>query len=339
MDAHILDKEKIPTLIDKLSEKYEVYGPGEERFTLLSCENTEGSKTEKPAVDLNERGKVPPKSIFFPQTEEILRFDGDIEVEEEGKEIAVLGIRPCDAQSFAMLDEVFGEEYDDPYYQKKRRDSLLVGLGCNSPDRNCFCSSVEGGPFSSEGLDILMTDLGEHFYLEGVSKEGEKFLEENDDIFEKPAQEDEEKRKEIENEAQEKIERKIDVEKVHEQLQGLFENGYWKEKARKCMGCGVCTFLCPTCHCFDMQDETYGEEGARVRIWDSCMYPEYTVQASGYNPRAGRMNRLRNRVYHKYDYMKKNFDIIGCVGCGRCIEHCPTNMDLIEVLNGLEEVN
>ena len=119
---------------------------------------------------------------------------------------------------------------------------------------------------------------------------------------------------------------------VAEKLDTVFENPFWNKVAAKCVGCGTCTYLCPTCHCFDMQDESTLTKGARVRVWDTCMNPEYTLQASGYNPRPGRTNRVRNRIYHKYAYYPKNFDTIACVGCGRCIDMCPVNIDIIDVV-------
>ena len=105
----------------------------------------------------------------------------------------------------------------------------------------------------------------------------------------------------------------------------------------RCLGCGICTYVCPTCHCFDIQDELRGQDGRRVRTWDSCMYPEYTIHTSGHNPRPARMNRLRNRFYHKFKYYHDNFDVHLCVGCGRCVDNCPVNIDIIEVMGQVEE--
>jgi ferredoxin len=130
------------------------------------------------------------------------------------------------------------------------------------------------------------------------------------------------------------------VDNIEKKLDMIFESTYWEENARKCIGCGVCTFLCPTCHCFDIHDETNtaSNHGARIRVWDSCMYPEYTKQASGYNPRPTRMNRLRNRIYHKFNYIPKQYQVFGCVGCGRCIEKCPMAIDIIDIINNAWEV-
>ena len=130
----------------------------------------------------------------------------------------------------------------------------------------------------------------------------------------------------------------MDTKDIVEKLDKIFENELWKNISLKCLGCGICTFQCPTCHCFDIQDETTITNGARVRVWDTCMNPEYTLHASGHNPRPARMNRTRNRVYHKFNYYPKNYNVIACVGCGRCISDCPVNIDIIDVIDQAREV-
>ena len=124
----------------------------------------------------------------------------------------------------------------------------------------------------------------------------------------------------------------MDLDGIVLKLDKMFDHELWHNTAMKCIGCGICTYLCPTCHCFDMQDESTLDEGARIRVWDSCMYPEYTHHASGHNPRPARMNRVRNRVYHKFSYFPKNSNVTACTGCGRCIGYCPANIDIIDVI-------
>ena len=130
----------------------------------------------------------------------------------------------------------------------------------------------------------------------------------------------------------------MNIDGLVNKLDKIFDDPFWKTIAMKCLRCGICAYLCPTCHCFDIQDETTLSNGARLRVWDSCMYPEYTLHASGHNPRPARENRMRNRVYHKYNYYPKNLDVIACVGCGRCIDGCPVNIDIIDVVNRAGEV-
>ena len=132
--------------------------------------------------------------------------------------------------------------------------------------------------------------------------------------------------------------RSIQTDGKPEKLGEIFEADYWETVSNKCLGCGICTFLCPTCYCFDITDEKWGVSGERIRSWDSCMYPEYTIHASGYNPRPARKNRLRNRFYHKFKYYPDLYNMFGCTGCGRCIRHCPVNIDIIDIINGVDDV-
>jgi ferredoxin len=131
----------------------------------------------------------------------------------------------------------------------------------------------------------------------------------------------------------------MDVTDIQNKLEKIFEHGIWENFSKACIGCGICTYLCPTCHCFDIHDESTIKRGGRIRVWDSCMYPEFTLQASGYNPRPTRKNRLRNRIYHKFYSFPCNNDLIACTGCGRCINMCPVNIDIIEIINQAREVS
>lgn len=341
METAILEKEKLSSLKDKLASRYAVFGPvnneGIISFSSLTKHDLE--------IDMMSVGS--PKSILFAQMEQLLKYTTDERgnigyVEEssqqEDKPAAILGIRPCDARSFTMLDKVFYGDYEDPNYLRRRKDALLIGLSCQEPRANCFCTSLDGEPYHPSGMDILLSDLGETYYAEVISDQGKEILQEASDLFTDPTDKDKKKKEEDAKRAISKMPKHFEVTEVSSKLEDIFQHHYWEKVAAKCLGCGICTYLCPTCHCFDVQDQKSNGQGVRIRTWDSCMYPEYTLQASGYNPRPGRMNRVRNRIYHKYQYMPENYQVIGCVGCGRCIEHCPTNVDIIEILKGALEV-
>ena len=129
----------------------------------------------------------------------------------------------------------------------------------------------------------------------------------------------------------------IEIDGLKEKLDRSFENPIWQELTEKCLGCGVCTYLCPTCHCFDIVDETHASTGQRMRTWDSCQFPQFTLQASGVNPRATVKERFRQRVMHKFSYMIESYEQIGCVGCGRCVTECPVNLDIRHVVNSISK--
>jgi len=338
MSGNILSKENLPKFITELQAKYKVIAPvGENNLTLF--------KEIKNPKEINMKytnTKMPPKSLLFCQTETLFKFTpgmkGKIQSPDidNGKKV-VFGIRPCDAKSFAIIDPIFKEDFKDPFYTPKRDNYLLVGLSCNNPYPNCFCTSFKDSPASSKYVDVLLTDIGDKYFVEVNSEKGKQVVKSK--LFKSAAKSDETKKKEVEKKAIDSIKRVQKVDKIAEKLDKIFENPFWKEVADKCLRCGICTYLCPTCHCFDIQDESTMTEGGRIRVWDTCMIPEYTLQASGYNPRPTRMNRIRNRVYHKYNYYPKNLDVIACVGCGRCIESCPVNIDIIDVVTRAGEVN
>ncbi len=315
MDSFVLLKKTLPTFIEKLSDEYDVFAPTRKdnifEYKLIS----------KPS-DINldfVNSRLPPKSILLQQTETLFKFKpgrkGKIlpkEISEDKK--IIFAIRPCDAKSFSILDTVFDSDFKDPLYLSKRENSVLIGLSCNNPGVNCFCTS-----FGDSIYDILI---------------GEEIKSTNKETYEKVKVVESKSQKE----AIDTIKRNMKLEGVVEKLDEIFESQLWHSIAMKCIGCGTCTFLCPTCHCFDMQDEATLKEGARIRVWDSCMYSEYTMHASGHNPRPARMNRVRNRVYHKFSYFPKNSEYTACTGCGRCIEFCPVNIDIIDVIAKVREV-
>jgi len=117
-----------------------------------------------------------------------------------------------------------------------------------------------------------------------------------------------------------------------------FENPIWATIHGKCLACGTCTWMCPTCHCFDISDEVKGNDGVRIRSWDSCMFPLFTKETSGHNPRTSQKERWRQRVMHKFKYYVDNFNAIACVGCGRCVMSCPVNLDIRKVVEDIAKI-
>ncbi|UCB59417.1 MAG: 4Fe-4S dicluster domain-containing protein [Thermoplasmatales archaeon] len=337
MSGYILSKDNLPKFITEIMGKNKVFAP-------VEVNDETYFKEIKNPKDINmkyDNSKLPPKSLLFCQTETLFKFTPGTKVKIQPPDInnskkAIFGIRPCDAKSFFIIDPVFKEDFEDPFYVTRRDNMLLVGLSCTNPYPNCFCTSFNDSPASSKHVDILLTDIGEKYFVEVNSEKGKKIVKSS--LFKPATKADETKKKEVEKKAVNSITRFQKIDKIDEKLDKIFENHFWKEIADKCLRCGTCTYLCPTCHCFDIQDESTMIEGGRVRIWDTCMIPEYTLQASGYNPRPTRANRVRNRVYHKYNYYPKNLDVIACVGCGRCIEGCPVNIDIIDVVTRAGEV-
>ena len=287
------------------------------------------------------RSNMSAKQAVLAQTEVLFFFEnGDdgpslSDVVEKDR-IVVVGLRPCDARGIWELDRVFSENIDEGLYAKRRKNVALIGLSCIKPDVTCFCSSVGGSPGGQQGLDLLLSKVDDGFVVSICSDVGEKLVSDASMLSEAP-KEALEKRDETLKNAEESMKKSVKTQGVEKHLESVFNSSYWEQISESCIGCGVCTFVCPTCYCFDMQDESDRRGGVRLRIWDSCMYPEYTAHASGYNPRPDRLHRLRNRVFHKFVWMKKEYDFFGCTGCGRCVRLCPVNIDIVELVNGCWE--
>ncbi|MGQ9493327.1 MAG: 4Fe-4S dicluster domain-containing protein [Anaerolineae bacterium] len=281
--------------------------------------------------------REPPKKVFFPPTEVLFRYvrtANDLELYPldavEGEQV-LWGIRPCDAQALLVQDAVFDTpDARDVYYTNKREKTLLIGIACTRPLSTCFCTSVGGGPFKKEGVDVFLIDIGDAYLVEAMTDKGKKLL--KSPVFHPTKGTDLEKAEAIEQMALERLPAPVSMQAVKQRLDEMINSPFWDEVQASCLGCGVCTFLCPVCHCFDIVDEGTSVCGQRVRNWDTCQYCIYTLEASGHNPRPSGKERTRQRLMHKFDYYLVNQGVIGCVGCGRCVQLCPVNLDIRQIL-------
>jgi ferredoxin len=291
---------------------------------------------------------VPPKSWFFPQTEQIFSFrieNGKYELSEPSLPggTVLFGVRPCDLKSILALDPVFDGKFDDNYYSDRRKNTIIIGLGCQSVGRGCFCFKVGGGPLESNGADIFLTPAGGDFLAEGVTDQGTDLINKQSRFFSDSSAEqvDKEKREGTDRLLKQPTGLKGDfnLPKLKAFLDANYEIPYWEELSYRCLGCGICTYLCPTCHCFDINDYARtGLEGERIRCWDSCQFKDFTLMAGGHNPRPSKKERVRNRFMHKFKYHEDRYSIFGCVGCGRCVQKCPVNIDPRKIILDLQEV-
>ncbi|TES85798.1 MAG: sulfite reductase [Candidatus Aminicenantes bacterium] len=335
----VLSKKAFPQWVKKL-ESYAIYSPRKDGdfWNYEVIKNSE-------IIDLDYLNTVlSPKKIIFPQREVLLEFSTSNEEELKVNEVlpeetpsVIFGVRPCDAKALTLTDKVFGGDFKDPYYWKRRNSTALVGLACNTPPSpNCFCLSVDGSPHSKEGLDILMTDLGDKYYAESFTKKGDELLNLARPLFKNPIAKEKKELEKIQAESKKRIKRQIKAaDKIPAKLKKMFNSSFWDEESLSCLRCGICTYLCPTCHCFDMNDEVTSSspiKGERVRTWDNCQFPDFTMHSSGHNPRPDKAARLRQRILHKFQYFVELYKNYQCTGCGRCISKCPVGIDIIEVL-------
>ena len=333
MKRKIIEKSKISLLINDLTAEHDVFAPVKQR-AFVSFEKV--SSGNEACLEF-QNTKKPPKEIFFPQTEILFTYKinkNGVEIDESptaGRKIVLLGVRPCDARSFVLVDRFFSSgEIKDPYYLQRRKDAVIVGLACNRPLGTCFCTSVGGSPFGKEGVDVLLSDQEDKYLIEALTERGEKLIEKLPWLKDAQKQ-DVERVKKLCADAEKATASRVSVEGLSKKLDGKFEDPAWEQIRKKCVNCGVCTYLCPTCYCFDILDEET-DGGKRVRIWDSCQFPFFTAQGSGYNPRPSGKEMMRQRVMHKFNYCVHNFGESFCVGCGRCVRECPVNLDIRQVI-------
>ena len=283
------------------------------------------------------------KDFFFPQTEDPVSFKMEgksieiIDPRTETEDFVVFGVRACDARSFSILDRVFLVDPVDSYYANRREHGTIVSMACSRPAETCFCHSFGIDAAEPEG-DAVCWKTEDALYIRANTEKGEKLLEKlrpmMEEADEAPVKAQQEKTREILG--------KLPLSSFTTEKFGgdvllkVFNSEQWKSLSESCLGCGTCTFVCPTCQCYDIRDFKTGSGVKRFRCWDSCMYSDFTLMASG-NPRTSQLERFRQRFMHKLVYFPANNDgIYGCVGCGRCLSKCPISMNIVKVAKCLE---
>ena len=357
----IMDEKELQSLLGLLIKEYRFIGP-----VRKDLETGFGEiKSLKELVKDYTNTIEPPKYLFLTPQETLFSYEmkkeeiaitkteeqghaalGDrpslwsegIAVEPlQGKAIqqVIFGVRPCDVHGIRMMDKVFKEDFDDTYYQSKRNKTIIFSVTCTSVSDYCFCQSWGTGPSLKDGFDLLLTDLGDRYLIETGSKEGNEII---GKMRLRDATPMELKQKAAVIKATEaKFTRKLNIKDIQQIMISQPEHPTWKDKADRCLSCGNCTSVCPTCYCFDVQEKgDYNPSNMeRYRLWDSCQLLEYSQVALGGNFRRERISRLKQFMMHKLSFSYPQYGDFHCVGCGRCIKWCPTSIDLTEVAKDL----
>ena len=329
-----LSYDKLELFFEKASQKRNIYLPVDGDKSV-AYQKWEKGVTLSKALHTTRSAK----DFFFPQTENLVNFKVDgkkieiIDPRRETEDYAVFGVRACDVKSFEILDRVFLSEPVDSYYKNRREHGVILGLTCSRPSETCFCPTF-GIDAATPGADVDLTEADGGYFFTANTEKGEAFMASLGDIFEERDEAAAEKAKEETR----NIIKKLPLASLStdgfgaDKMDEMFEDSRWAALSEACLGCGTCTFVCPTCQCYDIRDYDTGHGVVRYRCWDSCMYSDFTKMAHG-NPRLTQKERFRQRFMHKLVYFPSNNDgIFGCVGCGRCLASCPIHMNIVKVM-------
>lgn len=289
-----------------------------------------------------------PKEFFLAEHEAILNYrlkgKTSVEVETPPKDeyappTLVFGCRPCDAAAPDIVKGVMTWDYDDQFFLDRLESNVVAAIACVESDEACFCTSVQCAPDSTTGVDIMLfpssntTGDKQEYSVTAVTEKGRKFIDST-----KGWRDGNPGRASGIDETKENLKPTFDYDRVKKWLDEGFNEEFWNTATLRCIACGTCTYVCPTCHCFDIVDEGGPIEGRRVKNWDSCMMGLFTLHTSGHNPRPVKSNRFRQRIMHKFKYYQDLFGRILCTGCGRCQRECPTDMALKSLLEQIDKL-
>ncbi|UWG98809.1 4Fe-4S dicluster domain-containing protein [Dehalobacter sp. DCM] len=325
-----IEKNKLKDLLEILAREYQVMVPAKTKDAsgFIPYEKTA-------EIMLEENTFCSPKQLFFPQTEKMYAITANrdsmeiVSASVSNEKRLLFGVRSCDLKSLECLDKVFLEKgYVDEFYKARRENTAIIALNCTRTMPNCFCYAMDVDPQNGKGADIQAYQSAELIGFEAVTEKGKKILETIKSLLSE---------NEIQEPASLEFKLKADAEGLSEKLKSMFDSLVWEEVSRKCLNCGACSYTCPTCHCFDISQDTKGETINKFRCWDSCMFGEYTMMAGGHNPRPGKKERVRNRFLHKLNYFPERYGMLQCTGCGRCIGVCPVGMDITSVMRMIKE--
>ncbi len=325
MENKIIEKQEIGPLVNNLIHiELEVIGPKRKDSKYAF-----GKLTKADELCLNyDTTLLPPKMYLLPPKETLIKFElgrePEVEPVVEAKTIILFGIHPYDIKAIELLDTAFSTTNPDINYISRREKTTIIGVDCLNPNPNAFCPSL-GTATTETGFDLMLTDIGDSYVVAIGSSKGKelltKYAKTREASQQEVAQRDSERQKAL---SRYKVTLNMPPEAIPELLDKSWDSALWKEKGERCLSCGSCVMVCPTCFCFDVQDDVALnlKEGERYRQWDACMLTDFALVAGGENFRGDKEGRFRHRIYRKGKYIWERYGKLGCVGCGRCASAC-----------------
>ncbi|MGN0447183.1 MAG: 4Fe-4S dicluster domain-containing protein [Acutalibacteraceae bacterium] len=333
-------KSELSALLLKINETQAVYAPcksaGQTNYARFTKESTLDIDTLKTVKSVKE--------AFFPQSETIYTMEVNgkkikvTQAELQKEDFVVFGVRGCDIKGIEVLDRVFLSNPVDSFYKARRDHGTIVALSCGEPEESCFCTVFGVDPTEPDG-DVTTWLKGDYLYFKANTQKGENLISLCGDLLEDTdCGEVEAEKAKIKEILAQLPYTNLSLDSWHgEATNEKFNSELWKELYKPCLGCGTCTFVCPTCQCYDLKDYDTGNGIQKYRCWDSCMYSDFTMMAHG-NNRTSQMQRYRQRFMHKLVYFPaNNGGMYSCVGCGRCVDKCPASTNIVKVIKAFEK--
>jgi len=343
MPAYFLPKERFGELIKHLSKFGKVYRyeqtPSGSRLRLLEGENQDGYLF--PPI----RSAEPAKFLFVKARQKVAEYFNDEwrEVEIKAEPKVIIGLKGCDLAAIKVWDNVFRDDpqYKDLFYTAKRENTLLVGADCTDIGPDCFCNLLGGGPYPKEGTyDLSISPVDEGFVVEIGSDKGKSALEGFDMQLatDNMLSEIRSRREKLLSKLEEQNAEFKTKTSYRELVEKNPESEAWAVHGATCVACAACTYVCPTCFCFQIYDIPRPDGiNERYIALDSCKYQRFSFMAGGLNPRGRLIERFKHRYNHKFFHYHWRYGIYACTGCGRCIENCMGKIDIRKTLKSLED--
>jgi sulfhydrogenase subunit beta (sulfur reductase) len=343
MQLRVLPKDQVPRFLGALMVDYRVVAPvakgppGSMEFVFEPLLDPSDLRLDYNITIL------PPKTALQPQRERVARIQLEdepiVESEVEATPTVLFGVHTCDLHAIPLLDRAFSADYLDAHYLERRKKTLIVSLECLKPcDEHSFCKDM-GTMAVEDGYDLHLTDIGAAYTVDVGTEAGAALLEKYEGVR-SAADGETDQLEEALSAKWPRFRNRLTFDST--ELPSLLAAGYnhpvWKQLGDRCLACGSCTNVCPTCYCFNVTDsiELSGTAAVRTRNWDSCQLEEFALVASGENFREARAARQRHRMLRKGKYLRERFGTTGCVGCGRCIRACLVHINIVDTYNAIK---